>query len=306
MPALKEFHKPTDIPAALALLKRKSPRTIPLAGGTWLNPRIDKEGLAEAVVDLSGLGLDRIERDADALLLGAMATLAAVTEDESCRSLADGILAQTARRDAVLNVRNAATVGGTVVVAPSDSEFILALLALNAQVSVQSKELDTWPLSQFLTDPAAALDYHQGSSTLDYHQGSSTLDYHQGSSTLDDNQGSSTLDGGLVTQVQISLPLPAAAGLARVAYTLSDHPIVAAVAVVIEDSSRIALGGVAARPLVVELDTGSGSEAAQDAVAQAIAEAEQYADFRGSADYRRAMGILMAKRALQRASGRVQ
>lgn len=279
MPALKEFHKPTDIPAALALLKRKSPRTIPLAGGTWLNPRIDKEGLAEAVVDLSGLGLDRIERDADALLLGAMATLAAVTEDESCRSLADGILAQTARRDAVLNVRNAATVGGTVVVAPSDSEFILALLALNAQVSVQSKELDTWPLSQFLTDPAAALDYHQGSSTL---------------------------DGGLVTQVQISLPLPAAAGLARVAYTLSDHPIVAAVAVVIEDSSRIALGGVAARPLVVELDTSSGSEAAKDAVAQAIAEAEQYADFRGSADYRRAMGILMAKRALQQALGRVQ
>jgi len=287
MPTLKEFHKPTDIPAALALLKRKSPRTIPLAGGTWLNPRIDKEGLAEAVVDLSGLGLDRIERDADALLLGAMATLAAVTEDESCRSLADGILAQTARRDAVLNVRNAATVGGTVVVAPPDSEFILALLALNAQVSVQSKELDTWPLSQFLTDPAAALDYHQGSSTLD------------------DNQGSSTLDGGLVTQVQISLPLPAAAGLARVVRTPSDHPIVAAVAVVIEDSSRIALGGVAARPLVVELDTGSGSEAAQDAVAQAIAEAEPYADFRGSADYRRAMGILMAKRALQRALGRI-
>ncbi len=284
MPALKEFHKPTDIPAALALLKRKSPRTIPLAGGTWLNPRIDKEGLAEAVVDLSGLGLDRIERDADALHLGAMATLAAVTEDESCRSLADGILAQTARRDAVLNVRNAATVGGTVVVAPSDSEFILALLALNAQVSVQSKELDTWPLSQFLTDPAAALDYHQGSPTLDYHQGSSTL------------------DGGLVTQVQISLPLPAAAGLARVVRTPSDHPIVAAVAVV-TDSSRIALGGVAARPLVIEFDHAG---AAKDAVAQAIAEAEQYADFRGSADYRRAMGILMAKRALQRAPGRVQ
>ena len=276
MPDLKEFHKPTDIPAALALLKRRNPRTIPLAGGTWLNPRLDKEGLADAVVDLSGLELDRIERDAGALRLGAMATLAAVTEDENCRSLANGILAQTARRDAVLNVRNAATVGGTVVVAPADSEFILALLALNARVSVQSKKLDARPLDQFLADPAAALDYHQGSSTL---------------------------NGGLVTQVQISLPPPAAAGLARVAYTLSDHPIVAAVAVVAEGSNRIALGGVAARPLVIEFDHAG---AAEDAVAQAIAEAKAYADFRGSADYRRAMGILMAKRALQQAQGRVQ
>jgi len=276
MPDLKEFHKPTDIPAALALLKRRNPRTIPLAGGTWLNPRLDKEGLADAVVDLSGLELDRIERDAGALRLGAMATLAAVTEDENCRSLANGILAQTARRDAVLNVRNAATVGGTVVVAPADSEFILALLALNARVSVQSKKLDARPLDQFLADPAAALDYHQGSSTL---------------------------DGGLVTQVQISLPPPAAAGLARVAYTLSDHPIVAAVAVVAEGSNRIALGGVATRPLVIEFDHAG---AAEDAVAQAIAEAKAYADFRGSADYRRAMGILMAKRALQQAQGRVQ
>ncbi len=267
MPDLKEFHKPTDIPAALALLKRRNPRTIPLAGGTWLNPRLDKEGLADAVVDLSGLELDRIERDAGALRLGAMATLAAVTEDENCRSLANGILAQTARRDAVLNVRNAATVGGTVVVAPADSEFILALLALNARVSVQSKKLDARPLDQFLADPAAALD------------------------------------GGLVTQVQISLPPPAAAGLARVAYTLSDHPIVAAAAVVAEGSNRIALGGVAARPLVIEFDHAG---AAEDAVAQAIAEAKAYADFRGSADYRRAMGILMAKRALQQAQGRVQ
>ena len=51
MPALKEFHKPTDLSDALALLKRKSPRTVPLAGGAWLNPRIGKEVPAEAVVD---------------------------------------------------------------------------------------------------------------------------------------------------------------------------------------------------------------------------------------------------------------
>jgi len=272
MPILNEFHKPTDLSAALALLKRKSPHTVPLAGGTWLNPRIGKEVSAEAVVDLSGLGLDQIERDADTLRLGAMVTLAAVTENEACRSLANGILAQTARRDATVNVRNAATVGGTIVVAPVDSELILALLALAAELSVQSEEITTWSLYQFLADPVAALN------------------------------------GGLVTQVRLPLPLRAAGGLARVTRTPSDHPIVAAVAVIAEDADamRVALGSVARRPLLVELDpamrdASSRLEAVEEAVAQVLATAEPYADFRGTADYRRAMGALMAKRALEQA-----
>jgi CO/xanthine dehydrogenase FAD-binding subunit len=196
-----------------------------------------------------------------------MATLAAVTEDETCRSLADGILAQTARRDAAVNVRNAATVGGTVVVAPVDSELNLALLALAAELSTtsaQSEETTTLSLDQFLADPAAALD------------------------------------GGLVTLVRIHVPGRAIGGLARVARTPSDHPIVAAVAVVTEDTAavRIALSGVAPRPLLVEFER---PEAAAEAVAQAIAIAEPYADFRGTAGYRRAMGALMAKRALEQA-----
>jgi CO/xanthine dehydrogenase FAD-binding subunit len=193
-------------------------------------------------------------------------------ENETCRSLASGILAQTARRDATLNVRNAATVGGTVVVAPVDSEFILALLALAAKLSVQSEEITTWSLYQFLADPVAALN------------------------------------GGLVTQVRIHLPLRVAGGLARVARTPSDHPIVAAVAVIAEDADtmRVALGGVASWPLLVELDpamrdASSRLEAVEEAVAQVIATAEPYADFRGTADYRHAMGALMAKRALEQA-----
>jgi CO/xanthine dehydrogenase FAD-binding subunit len=267
MPILKEYHKPADLSSALALLERKSPPTVPLAGGTWLTPRIGKQVPAQAVVDLSRLGLDQIERDGDTLRLGAMVTLAAVTENATCRSLADGILARTARRDAAVNVRNAATVGGTVMVAPVDSELNLALLALAADLntkSARSRETTTWSLGQFLADPVAALD------------------------------------GGLVTQVRVHLPKGVSGGLARVVRTPSDHPIVAAVAVVIEGngSGRIALGGVAPRPLLVEFNQ---PEAAEEAVVQTIAAAEPYADFRGTVDYRRAMGALMARRALQQA-----
>ena len=229
MPALKEFHKPTNLSDALALLKRKNPYTVPLAGGTWLNPRIGKEVSSDAVVDLSGLGLDQIERDASMLQLGAMTTLEAVTKDETCRSLAGGILAQTAQRDATVNARNAATVGGTVVVAPADSEFLLALLALGAKLDTQSALLEktsTWSLRQFLADPVPSTGSGQAAALHDE----------------------------LVIQVEIHLPTRASSGLARVARTPSDHPIVAAVAVVAKkpDAMRIALSGVDPHFLLVE------------------------------------------------------
>jgi CO/xanthine dehydrogenase FAD-binding subunit len=264
MPNLTEYHRPDTLVAALALLKRASPRTVPLAGGTWLNPRLGKQVPAEAVVDLATLGLDAIECEGSTLRLGAMATLAAVTNDEACCSLADGILAQTARRDATVNVRNAATVGGTVVVAPTDSEFNLALLALAADVAIESAESGSVPLSQFLAEPETSLA------------------------------------GGLVVHLSLRLPRLAAGGLARVARTPSDHPIVAAVAVVASDPdvTRIAVGGVTPRPIVLELEPG---QAVEEVLGLALVDADLYADFRGSGAYRRAMGTVIARRALDQA-----
>jgi CO/xanthine dehydrogenase FAD-binding subunit len=281
---LKEFHRPTDLSDALALLGRKSPRTVPLAGGTWLNPRISKEvadcsnPAAEAVVDLSELGLDQIECDANTLRLGAMVTLEDVAKNETCCSLADGILVETARRDATVNVRNAATVGGTVVVAPAGSEFLLALLALEAELntlapSVPSRKSTTWSLRQFLSHLVAAPNDE------------------------------------LVIQVQIRLPTHAASGMARVARTPSDHPIVAAVAIIAKqpDTMRIALSGVGPHPLLVEFDRPKAMEEAVACAlhpARGITNADRYADFRGTDDYRRAMGALTAKRAFEQALGR--
>jgi carbon-monoxide dehydrogenase medium subunit len=274
MPRLREYHKPADILAALDLLGREEPRTVPLAGGTWLTPRLGREVAAEAVVDLAALQLGGIDRDVDTLRLGAMTTLAEIVADESCRSLANGILAQTARRDATVNVRNKATAGGTLVVAPVDSEFVLALVALGAGIAVRRPAgvgHSLQPVSRFLAEPdrPAALGH------------------------------------GLITRVLIDIPLHAAGGVARVARTPADHPIVAAVALIAEDGDavRIALGGVAPHPLLVELDPALRRrpdlvEHGRQAAAGAIDAAEPYTDFRGSAGYRREMAILLAGRAL--------
>jgi CO/xanthine dehydrogenase FAD-binding subunit len=274
-----EYHRPADILTALDLLQREAPRTVPLAGGTWLNPRLGREVAAEAVVDLSALQLAGIDRDVDTLRLGAMTTLADVVADESCRSLANGILATTARRDATVNVRNAATVGGTLVVAPVDSEFILALSALGAEIGIQRADGDGHDLQ-------TAHRY------------------------LSEGDRVAALRGGLIMRVLIHIPLQTAGGAARVARTPADHPIVAAVAVIAEDGDamRIAVGGVGHRPLLVTLDPALRhepdlAERGRQAAADAIEGVDLYADFRGSADYRREMGILLAGRALK-AAGR--
>jgi CO/xanthine dehydrogenase FAD-binding subunit len=87
---------------------------------------------------------------------------------------------------------------------------------------------------------------------------------------------------GLIESV--TLPLcKARSGLASVARTPSDRPIVAAVAVVTEAGERVALCGVAERPML------SGSEFSY------------ISDFKGSAEYRRAMAEIVLERALAQA-----
>ena len=264
MPSIEEYHSPTELPVALSLLQRRHPRTVPLAGGTWLVPRIGREVEAQAVVDLRHLGLDELTVEANTLQVGAMTTLAAIIKDPTCQTVANGILASTARRDAALNVRNAATVGGTIMVCPVDGVFNLALLALAATLELQSNTVERYTLADFLTKPAARPTT------------------------------------GILSQIQIKLDAAIRGGLSFLGRTPGDHPIVAAVAALSTKSlaGRIAIGGVAERPLLVAFDE---LDQAQAAVDEAIAAAPPYASFSGTAEYRSQMGTLMAERALQQA-----
>lgn len=277
MSATLEYLRPKTLDEALTLLRRPGVRTVPLAGGTWLTPRLRSdvevpEPLDEpvdAVVDLSGLGLDGIELDGEPedgwLHLGATATLSEIADHTACRRLAGGILAEAARREAPVNQRNAATLAGVVLGAEPTSELLLALLALAAHAEVVADQPRTVPLDALLADLP--------------------------------NQ----LAGGLVTEVR--LPWPAEAvhgGLARVARTPADYPIVAAAAVALGESARLAVGGAAARPILLRLGTGQPLEPALDAALDSV---ELRSDWQGSADYRRAMTLVLSRRALDLATG---
>jgi CO/xanthine dehydrogenase FAD-binding subunit len=255
-----------------------------LAGGSHLIASGDAS--VEAVVDLQGLDLGMIRRDeADgAIHVGAMATRTTLAEDASLRRFCDGIVAEGAHRWAGNVQRNQATVGGALVVAADNDPLVAALVACDASVVLYGHAgFRQVTLVDFIAQRRGLLG-----------------------------------EPSLVTKVVIP---DAARGcrctLAMVARTPADAPIVvAAVAVAVHDGRcahvRAVLGGVAETPLCLpEIETmlvgrALGAEILDRVASLTSASVSPRGDFRGSAEYRRAMAGVMIRRALARAGTQAQ
>ncbi len=125
-----EYHRPETLPAALELLARSNPRTLPLGGGSVL---AQPSGESFAVVDLQKLGLDKISVQGQTLKIGATVTLA--------KLLASGALspqlAAVIRKEAAANLRQVATLAGTLVSADGRSPVTAVFLGLDAALTIQ-------------------------------------------------------------------------------------------------------------------------------------------------------------------------
>jgi CO/xanthine dehydrogenase FAD-binding subunit len=130
---ITEYHRPETLEAALKLIRRKAPETRPLGGGTVLSAPSDAP---VAVVDLQALKLNKISRKGNSLHIGAAATLQALLETEGVQAA----LAVAVRHEAAYNIRQVATVAGSLVAADGRSPFALAMLALDAQLELQPKD----------------------------------------------------------------------------------------------------------------------------------------------------------------------
>jgi len=142
-----EYHKPTNVDEALRLLRRRSVRTVPLAGGTALLARRDTT--IQAVVDLSALGLDYVRRQTNGIEIGAMTTLQALVTSPVLQSYAGGLLATAAHDTATRTIRNTATVGGSIMACGPSTDIVVALLALGA--IVLPAQGDSRPLGDVLS-----------------------------------------------------------------------------------------------------------------------------------------------------------
>jgi CO/xanthine dehydrogenase FAD-binding subunit len=277
---VKEIYRPATVDEAIALLRRAPPRPVVLSGGTWLTGDAAGDVSAETALDISRLGLDRVAAEGNRVLLGAAVTLQALVEGPAALAgtSAGAVLAATARAMAAVNIRNRATLGGSLVTADGPSPLATALLACDAELVVHTDQARAIALGAFL-----------------------------------DYRGRILADGALITGVWITLPAPDVRfAYRRVARTPSDYPIVCAVArCAIKDgvagSVRAAVGGAAPTPirltaLELGLEKKRLSEHLERELAAAVAALRPPGDWLGSAEYRREMAGVLVNRALAAAA----
>jgi aerobic-type carbon monoxide dehydrogenase small subunit (CoxS/CutS family)/CO/xanthine dehydrogenase FAD-binding subunit len=269
---IRSYHRPTRLEEALSLAGQG---VVPLAGGTRLFAA-DRD--VPNVLDLSALGLGRVDTVDGDLRIGAMVTLQDLIDSPQVHQATAGLLPLAARaHSASRMIRGMATLGGESVHGAHDSEVVAALLSLNAifEVSLPTGTLES-PALRFLRDPAEDLGR-----------------------------------GGLLHSLMIP-GVPEGAALERVAVVPS-APALMAVAVTISFAgekcarARIALTGLRVRPARVpeaeaRVEGSTGDSAAlQRCLDQIAARAPFRDDAHAPAGYRREVALVLARRALERA-----
>lgn len=272
-----EYHRPKDWTSALETLRRLELNALPLQIGP--RPEALRDWKAEAVVDLSQLGLSYIQREGEKVLIGAMTSLQELAESELLHSIAGGVLAQAAHLSAPLGIRNLAVLGGAVTSLAGPPEIVLALLALDASVVIRFGEDQSSekPLTDFLAG------------------------------------GAQFKRGEALAEVRFPVGKVATGGyLARVARTPRDEAIVAAIAVIQAEGgkvkqARLAVAASSAQrqrlePVEKLLEERAFTQQQLEKAAAAVKElVNPTGDYRGSVEYRREMSGVLAQRALQMA-----
>lgn len=127
------YHRPRTLDEALTLIAQ--PNVLPLGGGTLLAARNSTAEPVE-VVDLQSLDMASIKQSGNNLELGATLTLQKLFESEHCPDALKSAL----KLEAPLNIRNAATLAGTLVSCDGRSTLATILLAFDARLHVTSTQ----------------------------------------------------------------------------------------------------------------------------------------------------------------------
>jgi len=264
---ITNYFRPKTLDEALKLLAQ--PDTVPLGGGTILN-RASQENFA--VVDLQALGLDKIHKAGNNLEIGATVTLQQLLESAH----APEALKQAIRLESALNIRNAATLAGTLVTCDGRSPFATVMLALDGKI-----EYSILPFGYDVDNSNIPCGHD-----VEY-QISSIGEF------LPFRLVANGMRPSLITK--LTIPLNIKSAFEMVARSPADRPIVcAAVAQWASGRTRLALGGFGKAPLLA-LD-GTESDGLEDAARSAFHEA---ADEWASAEYRADVAATLARRCLE-------
>jgi CO/xanthine dehydrogenase FAD-binding subunit len=223
---ITEYFRPQNIQETLQLLENREINPILMGGGSAID-RFKSEPMA--VIDLQGLGLSNVEKKGSFLDIGATATLHSLSQGP----LVPEVMKEIISKEATYNLRQVATIAGTLIASDGRSPFTAAMLALDAAVTIFPGE-KLIPLGDLLL------------------------------------MQPENLEKKLVTK--ISIPINVQLAYEQVSRSPADFPIVsAAVAVWPSGRTRVVLGGFGERAVLSSDGPEKGGEqtAARDAYSQA-------------------------------------
>ena len=131
MLTIQEYVKAESLEQAYELNQKKTNRII--GGMLWM--KMSPLNIRTAI-DLSGLGLDQIEETPEEFRIGCMVTLRQLETHEGLNRYFGGIFKECTRHIVGVQMRNCATVGGSVWGRFGFSDILTCLLALDAQVEL--------------------------------------------------------------------------------------------------------------------------------------------------------------------------
>jgi carbon-monoxide dehydrogenase medium subunit len=282
IPAAFDYHAPTTLAEAVALLTRYPEGSKVLSGGQSLLPLLKlRLGTAEHLVDIGRIpGLEYIKEEGGMLRIGGRTRESALERSEVVRARYP-ILSDTAQVIADPLVRNLATVGGNLAHGDPGNDHPATMLALGAQVvAVGPKGERVIPIDKFFVGLF--------------------------STALSPDE--------ILTEIRIPTPPPRSGGAyLKLERKVGDYATAAAAAQVTLSATgaveRVGLALTNAGPVPVRASAaeqrlvGKKPDAAgiQEAARLAAQAASPSADRRGSVEYKREMARVMMTRALSKA-----
>ncbi len=273
---VEDYHYPGSLDEALSLSDRES-RSFFIAGGTAL--ALSDSTRPVELIDISRLGLDELELDRtnDQLTIGATAKIQKVIESKSVQSVLGGFLSESLEEIGSYPIRNAGTLGGSLVRPFPWSDVIPILSVLGTEISY----------------------YHEGETR------SRKL------SKLHDSDFRDTLNRSIIEGVTISLPEEDNTGAKFKKFSRSEFDVAAlnlACRITVEgeniSKARLSIG---ARPMTAERitnveDSLTGEELTKEVAEEAGIFAAESADLGGddklSKEYREQLVKKMTEEAL--------
>jgi carbon-monoxide dehydrogenase medium subunit len=154
-PAPFAYERPADVNAALALMAQADGVTKIIAGGQSLGPMLNLRLVEpDLIIDIAGLSeLKRAERSGGELVIGACVTHGDI-EDGRIPDVTRGAMRRVAGAIAYRAVRNRGTIGGSLGHADPAADWVSALSALDAKLTLRSLEgVRSIAMSDFILGP---------------------------------------------------------------------------------------------------------------------------------------------------------